>query len=102
MEAPDVKSRLIRKDPDARKDWRQGEKGMTEDEMVGWHHCLNEHDFEQALEVGDGQGGLAWCSPWVAKSQARLRDWTDWLYTKSLKENLNSAFIILNAKIYSW
>ena len=47
---------------------------MTEDEMVGWHHCLNEHDFEQALEVGDGQGGLAWCSPWVAKSQARLRD----------------------------
>ena len=47
---------------------------MTEDEMVGWHHCLNEHDFEQALEVRDGQGGLAWCSPWVAKSQARLRD----------------------------
>ena len=46
---PDVKNWLIRKDPDARKDWRQEEKGMTEDEMVGWHHWLNGHEFEQAL-----------------------------------------------------
>ena len=45
-------------------DWRQGEKGMTEDEMVGWHHWLDGHEFEQALGVGDGQGGLACCSPW--------------------------------------
>ena len=51
---PDVKSWLIRKNPDAGKDWRQGEKGMTEDEMVGWHHWLNAHEFEQAL--GDGEG----------------------------------------------
>ena len=49
---PDAKSWLIRKDPDAGKDWRQEEKGMTEDEMVGWHHWLNGHEFEQAL--GDG------------------------------------------------
>ena len=45
------------------RDWGQEEKGMTEDEMVGWHHQLNEHEFEQALGVGDGQGSLACCSP---------------------------------------
>ena len=60
---PDAKSWLIRKDPDAGKDWRQEEKGMTEDEMVGWHHWLNGHEFERALGVGEGQGSLACCSP---------------------------------------
>ena len=54
---------LTGKDPDAGKDWRQEEKGMTEEEMVGWHHPLYGHEFEQALGVGDGQGGLACCSP---------------------------------------
>ena len=49
---------------------------MTEDEMVGWHHRLNGHQFKQALGVGDGQGSLACCSPWVTKSQKCLRDWT--------------------------
>ena len=58
----DVKNWLIGKDPDARKDWRQEGKGMTECEMVGWHHRLNGHEFEQAQGVGDGQGGLACCS----------------------------------------
>ena len=61
---PDVKNWLIGKDPDSGKDWRQEEKGMTEDEMGGWPHWLNGHEFEQALGVGDGQGGLACCSPW--------------------------------------
>ena len=61
---PDVKNWLTGKVPDAGKDWRQEEKGMTEDEMVGWHHRFNGHEFEQALAVGDGQGGLACCSPW--------------------------------------
>ena len=56
---PDAKNRLIGKDPDAGKDWRQEEKGMTEDEMVGWHHWLDGHEFEQALEVGDGQESWA-------------------------------------------
>jgi len=56
---PDVKNGLIGKDPDAGKDWRQEEKGMTEDEMVGWHHRLNGHEFGQAPGVGDGQEG--WC-----------------------------------------
>ena len=55
----DVKSQLIRKDPD----WRQVEKGMTEDEMAGWYHRLNGHEFEQALGVDDGQGSLVCCSP---------------------------------------
>ena len=58
---PDAKKWLIGKDPDAGKDWRQEEKGMTEDEMVGWHHWLNGHEFEKTLDVGDGQGGLACC-----------------------------------------
>ena len=51
---PDVKNWLIWKDPDAGKDWRQEEKDMTEDEMVGWHHQLDGHEFEQTLGVGDG------------------------------------------------
>ena len=60
---PDVKSWLIRKDPDAGKGWRQEEKGMTEDEMVGWNHQLDGHEFEQALGDGEGQRILACCSP---------------------------------------
>ena len=63
---PDVKSWLIRKDSDAGKDWRQEEKGMTEEEMIGWHHQLNGHEFEQALGDGEEQESLACCSPGVA------------------------------------
>ena len=61
---PDVKNWLIGKDSDAGTDWRREEKGTTGDEMVGWHHRLNRHEFEQALRVGDGQGSLMCCSPW--------------------------------------
>ena len=64
---PDAKSWLTGKDPDAGKDWRQEEKGMTADEMVGWDHQLNAHEFEQALGDSDGQGSLACCSPWGCK-----------------------------------
>ena len=64
---PDVKNWLIRKDPDAGEDWRQEEKEMTENEMVAWHHQLDEHESEWTLGVGDGQGGLACCSPWGHK-----------------------------------
>ena len=64
---PDVKNWLIGKDPDAGKDWRREEKGTTEDEMVGWHHRLNGHEFEQAPGAGEGQGKLAGCSPWNCK-----------------------------------
>ena len=62
--SPDVKNWLTWKDPDAGKDRRQEEKGMTEDKIVGWHHGLHGHEFQQALGVGDGQGSLACCSPW--------------------------------------
>ena len=64
MWPPDVKSWLIGKDPDAGKDWRQKEKGMTEDEMVGWHHQRDGHEFQQTPGDSDGQGSLACCSQW--------------------------------------
>ena len=67
------------KDPDTGKDWRQEEKGMTEDETVGWHHWLNEHEFEQALGDGEGQGSLARCSPRGHKESNR----TEWLSNKN-------------------
>ena len=60
---PVAKSWLIGKDPDAGKNWGQEEKGMTEDEMVGWHHWLDGRESEWTPGVGDGQGGLACCSP---------------------------------------
>jgi len=69
----DAKNRLIWKDPDAGKDWRWEEKGMTEDEMVGWHHWLNGHEFEQTLGVGDEQGGLV-----VLQSMGSQRVRHDW------------------------
>ena len=75
---PVVKNWLIGKDPDARKYWRQ-EKGTTEDEMVGWHHQLDGHEFEQALEVGDGQEGLACCSPWGRKESDTIER-LNWSY----------------------
>ena len=61
---PDAKNWLIRKDPDSGKDWRQEEKGTTEDEMVGWHHLLDGHEFEQTPGVGDGQGSLVSRTVW--------------------------------------
>ena len=64
---PDVKSWLIRKDPDAGKDWRQEEKGTTEDEMVGWHHWLNGHEFEQTPGDSEGQRSPPCCRPWGHK-----------------------------------
>jgi len=75
---PVVKNWLIGKDPDAGKDWRQ-EKGTTEDEMVGWHHQLNGHEFEQALEVGDGQEGLACCSP-RGRKESDTTEQLNWSY----------------------
>ena len=75
---PDVKNWLTRKDPDAGKDWRQEEKGTTEDEMIGWHHRLDRHEFEHAPGVGDGQGGLVCCSPWGHKewhTAERVSSW---------------------------
>ena len=64
--SPDVKNWLFGKDPDAGKDWMQ-EKGATENEIVGWHHQLNGHEFEQIPGDGEGQGSLVCCSPWSCK-----------------------------------
>ena len=80
---PDAKSWLIRKYPDPGKDWRQ-EKGMTEDKMVGWHHWLNGHEFEQALGDGDRQGSLACCSPWGCKDLAITEQLNNKKYIYSL------------------
>ena len=76
---PDAKSWLIGKDPDAGKDWRQEEKGMIEDEMVGPHQRLNGHEFESTPGVGDGQGGLVCCSPWGRKESDTTEslNWTE-------------------------
>ena len=71
---PDGKNWLIWKDPDARKDGRQEEKETTEDEMVGWHHQLDGLEFEQALGVGDEQGGLACCSP-RGRIESDMNEW---------------------------
>ena len=74
---PDVKNWLTGKDPDAGKDWRQEKNKTTEDKMVGWHHQLNVHEFEQASSVGDGQGSLAFCSPWGHK-ELDMTEWLNW------------------------
>ena len=79
---PDAMSWLIWKHPDAGKDWRQEEKGMTEDEMVGWHHRLNGHGFGWTPGVGDGQGGLAW----GRKSQTQLNWTSTWLKFNKLSK----------------
>ena len=79
---PHVKSWLIGNDSDAGRDWRQEEKGMTEDEMAGWHHWLDGCESEWTLGVGDGQGGLACCDSWGGKESDTTEwlIWSEWLY----------------------
>ena len=74
----DAKNWLTGKDPDPGRDWRQEEKGTTEDEMVGWHHWPDGHEFEQTSGAGDGQGSLVCCSPWGCKESdvAERLNWT--------------------------
>ena len=73
----DVKNWLVRKDPDAGRDWGREEKGTTEDEMAEWHHWLDGHEFEQALGAGEGQGSLACYSPRGCK-ELYMTEWLDW------------------------
>ena len=83
---PDAKKWLTGKDPDAGKDWSREEKGTTEDEMVGWHHQLDGHEFESAPGVGDAKGSLVFFSPWGCKSQTRLSDWTELIMITAIKK----------------
>ena len=84
---------LMRKDPDAGKDWGQEEKGTTEDEMAGWHHWLDGLESEWTPGVGDGQGGLAFCSPWGHK-ELDTTEWLNWtiLIVITIASIVNSTF----------
>ena len=100
----DLKNWLIWKDPNAGKDWKQEEKGTTDDEMVGWDYRLDGHEFEQALGVGDGQGSLVCCSPWVTKSWTQ--QWLNCDRTVTVSE-LNSdrtvtELNIMNTVLYNY
>ena len=105
--SPDAKSWLIKKDPDAGKDWRQKEKGTTEDETVGWHHQLNGHEFEQALGDGKGQGSLVCCNRWVHK-ESDTTEWMSndkgltWLSYSSGIEHMYTLTHILPPEIWVW
>ena len=94
---PEAKNWLIGKDPDAGKDWRQEEKRMTEDEMVGWYHWLNGHEFEQAPVVGDGQRSLECCSPQDLRESDRTKqlNWTK-KCNKSLHGDIRSPWLTKN------
>jgi len=85
---PFAKNLFTGKDPDAGKDWRQEEKGMTEDEMGGWHHQWDGNEL--ALAVGDGQGSLVCCSPWGRK-ELDTTEWLNWLESGALGLKSNSA-----------
>ena len=102
--SPDVKSWLIRQDPDAGKDWRQEEKGTIEEGMVGWHHWVNRHEFEQALGVGDGQGRLACCSPWGRQESDMTErlNWTELILLQFYKARMllkmfNNLYVMSSA-----
>ena len=102
---PHEKSWLIGEDPDAERDWGQEEKGMTEDEMAGWHHWLDGDEFEWTLGVGDEQGGLACCDSWDLKEfdiTERL-NWTElsWIREReaTMKRSLNNFPLQINTII---
>ena len=87
---PHAKSWLIGKDSDAGKDWGQEEKGMTEDEMVGWHHGLDERESEWTPGDGDGQGGLACCNSWGRKESDTTErlNWTELKWTATMENSV--------------
>ena len=89
---PHVKSWLIGKDPDAWRDWGQEEKGTTENEMAGWHHQLDGHEFEWTLGVGDGQGGLACCDSWGRK-ESDTTEWLNWTEPLNLGNSLQVSIL---------
>ena len=110
---PDVKSWLTGKDSDAGRDWGQEEKGTTEDEMAGWHHQLDGHEFGRTPGVGDGQGGLACCGSWCRKESDKTErlNWTELIlilekaFVDYLKFKFNwvlSIFIFWQSCLEKW
>ena len=95
---PDAKNWLTGKDPDGGKDWRLEEKGMTEDEVVGWHHRLNGHEFEQAPWVGKGQGSLACCDSWGCK-ESDMTERLKWTELNWIRSTSNFTLIHLFIKM---
>ena len=93
---PHVKSQLNRKNPDAGKDWGQEEKGTIEDEMVGWRHWCNEHEYEHTQGDGEGQGRMACCSSW-SHSQTWLSNWTT---NNHFKACLLQSWLFWVARVY--
>ena len=89
LRPPDVKSQLLGKDPDAGKDWRQEEKGATEDEMVGWHHQLNEHDLSKLQEIVKDREAWRVVVHEVAKTWTRLHNWTVPSITPGTRKSYN-------------
>ena len=106
---PDVENWFIGKDPDAGKDWRREEKGTTEDEMVGWHHRLDGHEFEQAPGVGDRWGSLVCCSPWGHK-EPDMTEQLNWLtdcmsrkwYCRSRRRKISYIWRLSSKISYIW
>ena len=96
---PHEKSWLIWKDPDSGKDWGQKEKGTTEDEMVGWHHWLNEHEFGSTPGVDDGQGGLLCYSSWICR--VGTTKWLKWLTWASGRNKYVSITFLNNVDTLS-
>ena len=98
----DAKNWVTGKDPDAWQDWRQEEKGTTEEEMVGWHHPLNGHEFEQGPGVGDGQESLACCSPWGHK-ESDTTEQLNWLINVRIicsSSMINMVGILIDIALY--
>ena len=102
----DTKNWLTGKDTDAGKDWRREEKGMTEDEMVGWHYRLSGREFEQTLGDTEGQGTLACSIPWGCQ-ESDMTEWLNWrcdsLFHNLLShQNLYSSHLICNQYKWTW
>ena len=101
----DVKNWLIWEDPDAGKDWRWKKKGMTEGEMVGWHHQFDGRETAWTPGVGDGQGGLACCSPWGHKESDMTwwLNWTEYCWGKKNKNRLlQTNWLAVSDQTFLW
>ena len=94
LQPPDAKNWLIGKDSDAGKEWRQEEKGTTEDKIAGWHHRLDGHEFEQTLGVGDVQGSLACYSPWDHR-ESDMTEQLNWTEHSCIQQKYHCKYTLI-------